>query len=182
MKIRTGFVSNSSSSSFVIAFPHRPKSVKDLKKIMFGKQEWHYVGLYGGTQDTPVMPIIEAVFKEVKGKKSADKKKVYEAICHGWFDSYIIPELFPGHMSSSERTLKLNYQDEKDRKEINRIWEETDKINNERANAIADAFMDAHKDSFLAVMEFCDNDSEFWSIMEHSGIFERVDHIQTSYH
>ena len=47
MKIRTGFVSNSSSSSFVVAFSHRPKSVKDLKEMMFGKQEWHYTGIYG---------------------------------------------------------------------------------------------------------------------------------------
>lgn len=35
MKIRTGFVSNSSSSSFVVRFPRIPTSAEDCKEIMF---------------------------------------------------------------------------------------------------------------------------------------------------
>ena len=35
MKVRQGFVSNSSSSSFVVAFPEQPKSVEDVLKMMF---------------------------------------------------------------------------------------------------------------------------------------------------
>lgn len=37
MKIRNGFVSNSSSSSFVVAFPKKPTSVLDVKEQLFGK-------------------------------------------------------------------------------------------------------------------------------------------------
>lgn len=36
MKIRNGFVSNSSSSSFIVAFPKKPKNVNDVMKFMFG--------------------------------------------------------------------------------------------------------------------------------------------------
>ena len=36
MKIRNGFVSNSSSSSFIVAFHHKPTSLEDLKLMMFG--------------------------------------------------------------------------------------------------------------------------------------------------
>jgi hypothetical protein len=35
MKIRNGFVSNSSSSSFVVAFPKKPESIEDVYKFMF---------------------------------------------------------------------------------------------------------------------------------------------------
>jgi len=36
MKIRNGFVSNSSSSSFIVAFPRKPESVKDVIDMLFG--------------------------------------------------------------------------------------------------------------------------------------------------
>lgn len=37
MKIRNGFVSNSSSSSFIVAFPKKPETENELKDILFGK-------------------------------------------------------------------------------------------------------------------------------------------------
>ena len=39
MKIRNGFVSNSSSSSFVVAFPKKPKSYDDVYEMMFNSKE-----------------------------------------------------------------------------------------------------------------------------------------------
>jgi len=39
MKVRKGFVSNSSSSSFVIAFPKEPESFEDVYEAMFGSKE-----------------------------------------------------------------------------------------------------------------------------------------------
>lgn len=35
MKIRNGFVSNSSSSSFILAFPHEPVSANEIKELLF---------------------------------------------------------------------------------------------------------------------------------------------------
>lgn len=39
MKVRNGFISNSSSSSFVVAFPKKPKTVADVLKYMFEGKE-----------------------------------------------------------------------------------------------------------------------------------------------
>lgn len=37
MKVRNGFVSNSSSSSFIVIFPRAPTSAEDLHGLLFGK-------------------------------------------------------------------------------------------------------------------------------------------------
>jgi hypothetical protein len=179
MKFRTGFVANSSSSSFIVAFAHRPKSVADLKEMMFGKQEWHYTGIYGdGETDISTQSIAEAVFEDVK--KKATKKQVYESIRNGYFKPYLIPELFPGiHMSD---TQGLSYQNKEEKKEIDRIWKESDEINDARAMAIAEGFINGHDDKFIVVLRYSDEDSGLFSILEHSGIFKRLDHIITSYH
>ena len=37
MKVRNGFVSNSSSSSFIVIFPRAPTSADDMHELLFGK-------------------------------------------------------------------------------------------------------------------------------------------------
>ena len=181
MKIRTGFVSNSSSSSFVVAFSHKPESVEDLKEMMFGKQEWHHGGCYGDSGDVPTKDIADAVFREVKDKESAGKLKVYKAIRHGYFSWYMIESLLPGRHDSFDMTKHLSWDNDRD--EMQRCWTESEKINDGRAIDIANAFLKVHDgEHFIATMWFADEDGGFWSMMEHSGIFGRLDHIRTSYH
>jgi len=179
MKRRTGFVSNSSSSAFIIAFAHKPKSVEDLKEMMFGKQEWHYTGIYGddAKKDISTQELAEAVFRDIRRK--ATKKQMFDSVRNGYFRSYMIPELFPGMLMSD--TKKLSWQNKDERKEIDRILSETRKINDERASAISEAFRKGHDKEWIASLQYHD-DTELGSILEHSDVFNRLDHIRTSYH
>ena len=179
MKIRTGFVSNSSSSSFVVALPHKPKDVEDLKKMLFGKQEWFYRGYsYGdGSTDASTQGLAENVFSKIK--KKATIKEMVESICHGWFGEWYG---LPGHYSLDDdpNYEKIDFNDPKRSEKFEEKWAEEEKENNKRARDIVDAFRRMNKDKHIVVMSFSDNDGE--QVEEHAGIFERVKSIKTSYH
>ena len=180
MKIRTGFVSNSSSSSFVVAFPHKPKDVEDLKKMLFGKQEWHYTGYYS-EGDSPTQEIAENVFKKI-GKK-ATAKDMIESIAHGWFcdfDNFV--GILPGCYSRDNDPdfEQIDLKDPKRMEKLEEKWAAEEKENNKRAKDIVDAFRRMNDDKYIVVMSFSDNAGE--AVEEHCGIFHRVKSIRTSYH
>lgn len=77
MKIRNGFVSNSSSSSFIVAFPYKPKGADDVHKIMFdGKDGCLSVYDYDGLSFHQVAHHVFNSIKENKFKKATAKELV----------------------------------------------------------------------------------------------------------
>ena len=79
MKVRAGFVSNSSSSAFLIALPHMPKSAEELKDMMFGdKKVW--IGPYMGKHST--LHTASVLFEVLKDVGKANKKQLRE-----WFEN-----------------------------------------------------------------------------------------------
>ena len=63
MKIRNGFVSNSSSSSFLVAFDRIPKTVEDLKTMMFPNGE-KFVDSYSESMST--LEVATRVFSDMQ--------------------------------------------------------------------------------------------------------------------
>ena len=180
MKIRNGFVSNSSSSSFVVAFPHKPETIEELKEMMFGKQEFHYISIYGekGQTDYPTQVIAEAVFNTIEER--ATEEQVIESIENGHFDAYIDHRICPGRYDNWDKITKLNYKEHKE--EMEKLWKEEEEINHERATKIAITFIAHNKGKYIVVLEYGDEGGGFEAILEHTDIFNRLQHIRTSYH
>lgn len=179
MKIRTGFVSNSSSSSFVVAFPHKPKDAEDVKKMLFGKQEWHYADCYSEKDaDAPTLGIAKKVFSQVKEK--ATEEEIFDSIHNGWFKDFY--QIYPGMVDCYDDPafIALKYSNPNDRKKIEDITHKNSEENAKRAKDIANAFQYMYEEAYIVVMEFSDNEGD--AVEEHSGIFERLPHIRTSYH
>jgi hypothetical protein len=67
MKVRNGFVSNSSSSSFVVAFPKKPKSVEDVHKMMFDGEDGR-IQPYDFADGLSYSQIAKRVWDDIKTK------------------------------------------------------------------------------------------------------------------
>ena len=78
MKVRNGFVSNSSSSSFVVVFEKKPKNVGDVTNVMFPKTADSFTQPYDWYEAKPNREIAERVFQDVKGKRFKKSDIIYE--------------------------------------------------------------------------------------------------------
>ena len=84
MKIRQGFVSNSSSSSFIVLFQHEPKNKEDLQEMMFPQYKSdETIGRFDCK--LTISEIVEKVFNHIKNKvKNKLKDHSLEHALHGW--------------------------------------------------------------------------------------------------
>ena len=155
-----GYVSNSSSSSFIVAFPKKPESVGDVQKILFGDEEYYY-SPYGDRFE--VEEIANVVYNDIKNQEANDFVRMHESVGNGWFAGSLDVDLF--------------------RKEDDKIdWEEYSAENGKIVDKIILDFMKKNKGSFFYVFDYSDNDGEMYSSMEHGDLFDNLDYIKTSHH
>lgn len=158
MKIRNGFVSNSSSSSFVVAFKEIPKTVGTMEDLLFGD-----IDEFGQWEKFPVRDAARRVFEDLKAqKKPLTKEQIVEEFAVGYINGY--PE------------INSFYKD----KEID--WEAYKKAVQKNAEKEAKKFMNKNKDRKFYIFSYSDKDGAFMCEMEHSGIFDNLPHVCISRH
>lgn len=161
MKVRNGFVSNSSSSSFIVAFPEKIEMREQLKQFIFGDAEFYehpYADLYK-IEGYPVDEVIDVVLAQLQ--EPIDEFEIPNELLSGWIDEF--PD-FP---------YTGKYTDED--------WKEYDRKRKQVAAKVAKDFVHNNEGSFYYLFEFGD-DTTMGAALEHGDLFDALPYIHVSKH
>ena len=155
MKVRNGFVSNSSSSSFVVVLDKKPENSSELKKVLFGKKETYKYEWSEKVYQTS--DIAEKVFKDMEDSIRLTTMEElfgeFEDIENERF--YQETDDFPS--TDADRELIL-----------------------ERAKKEYSKFVEKNSDKFVFLVSYADDGGQ--AHLEHGPLFDRVEHLRISHH
>lgn len=195
MKIRSGFISNSSSSSFVVGFKNRPTSADEIHRLLFG-EESGVIEVYG--YGLPTRVAAEQVFNDIQGQQPATSDQIFENIRSGYFPGY--PEYDYRRDRESDKLRKEFEQkfpdagywaektDDKEAKAFaDRIrevmeseWAEDHRKTDEAALKYWESQKHLFTDCQVYLFEYADDGGQ--CVLEHGDIFCRLPHLVISRH
>ena len=178
MKIRNGFVSNSSSSSFVVLFPNEPKCADDVKNMLFSEGQEVYGSPYDDEEKWSTDMVAQTVWEDICDQEKNNMEKAISLIKNGYLYGDDAPD----------------YNDFNHIKDTKEKWKALDDAREIYANKVINEFFNIRKlklkqinketitDLILYCFEYSDNDSSYGSALEHGGLFDNVKHIIASNH
>jgi len=173
MKIRNGFISNSSSSSFILFFDKLPETKEELHTILFGKEirpmdDYNPYKSDINADRWTTMDMAETVFSDLHGEESIITK--YSDI---WLD-------LAAQELNDEKVYDKIMDDDLSSNQLK--WKRYDDEIKKRKNSLVKDFKKDIKKGRLYYVSYADEDGSYFCIMEHGNIFRNVEHIIISNH
>jgi hypothetical protein len=166
VKIRAGFVSNSSSSSFVVAFPTIPHSVEEIKQLLFADKEIYSYEFSPKDESYTTQRVSETVASDMMSQSPVTYDEIVETIRCGHVNG--MPEFdYPSNLSQ---------------KDYHKWCEEHDKLCYEFAKKTADEFIKQNKGKYFYIFHYADEDGSYGSALEHGPLFDKMPCLAISNH
>ena len=175
MKIRLGFVSNSSSSSFIVTLPHKPEDWEELMGMMFpGRVKTDIIAHFH--HGMTVGSIAGRVFQDMETRAGAPVT----------FDSAVVDSLVNSYELETllEEAFILAFNKDVQSKE--EFIDET--LRGLKVKLMVSTLLDkvvsakVKKDGFVFYVSYSDNEGDDDTLLEHGDIFENLPHERTSHH
>lgn len=162
MKVRTHFVSNSSSSSFILAFRNVPQTQEELKTLLFAEEEM-------------------LVYYEFSLTTKSASKIIFSTLGDPVKEEDILRELNQGELSTAKFPNPPQYP-YSGQENYQKIYEEYLQQKNKYLQNIAEDFLKRTKYHTYYIVEYCDNFGPYFVTLEHAETFKRIPHIRVNKH